>query len=132
MIVTIIEFSIFAIALLIFIGLINANIITSVQNNKLKTALAQELVDRAIVTNKMQEIIAELDMKNSNQNDGFLKFVSDSREAAFKYIEDVQDSLVNLQEAVGILKSNPINAADRKKAIKIIQDALKYLPEDRP
>lgn len=132
MIVTIIEFSIFAIALLIFIGLINANIITSVQNNKLKANLTQESIDKAIVMQEMQKLMAEIDSKNSNQNDGFLKFVSDSREAAFKYIEDVQDSLVNLQEAVGILKSNPINAADRKKAIKIIQDALKYLPEDRP
>jgi hypothetical protein len=100
-IVTIIEFTVFAIALLVFIGLIIANITTRVQNNKLKTALTQELVDRAIVTRKMQELMAELDIKNSNKNDGFLKFVSDSREAAFKYIEEVQSAINEFDIKVG-------------------------------
>jgi len=101
MITTIIEFTVFTIALLVFISLIIANITTRVQNNKLKTALTQELIDRAIVTKKMQELMAELDIKNSNQNDGFLKFVSDSREAAFKYIEEVQEAIGEFDRKVG-------------------------------
>ena len=100
-IATIIEFTVFTIALLVFISLIITNIATRVQNNKLKTALTQELLDRAIVTNKMQELMAELDVKNSNQNDGFLKFVSDSREAAFKYIEEVQAAINEFGNRVG-------------------------------
>ena len=45
--------------------------------------------------------MAELDKKNSNQNDGFLKFVSDSREAAFKYIEEVQKAISEFDARVG-------------------------------
>ena len=101
MIATIIEFTVFAIALLVFISLIVANITTRMQNNKLKTALTQEIIDRGIVTKKMQELMAELDRKNSNQNDGFLKFVSDSREAAFKYIEEVQAAIGEFDNRVG-------------------------------
>jgi len=100
-IATIIEFTVFAIALLLFISLIIANITTRTQNNKLKTALTQEIIDRGIVTQKMQELMAELDRKNSNQNDGFLKFVSDSREAAFKYIEEVQAAINEFDTKVG-------------------------------
>ena len=101
MITTIIEFVIFVIALLVFVSLIIANIHTRLQNNKLKTALTQEIIDRGIVTKKMRELMAELDRKNSNQNDGFLKFVSDSREAAFKYIEEVQAAINEFDQRVG-------------------------------
>lgn len=98
---TFIEFTVFAIALLLFISLIIANITTRTQNNKLKTALTQEIIDRGIVTQKMRELMVELDRKNSNQNDGFLKFVSDSREAAFKYIEEVQTAINEFDRRVG-------------------------------
>jgi hypothetical protein len=101
MIWNIVEFVIFGISLVIFMALILANITTRVQNNKLKTAFTQELIDRAIIEKQMQELMAELDIKNSNQNDGFLKFVSDSREAAFKYIEEVQAAINEFDSKVG-------------------------------
>jgi len=101
MITTIIEFAVFAVALLVFVGLIITNIHTRLQNNKLKANLAQETIDRAIVMQEMQKLMAEIDTKNSNQNDGFLKFVSDSREAAFKYIEEVQAAINEFDSKVG-------------------------------
>jgi hypothetical protein len=101
MIWNIVEFVIFGVSLVIFMALILANITTRVQNNKLKTAFTQELIDRAIIEKQMQELMAELDIKNSNQNDGFLKFVSDSREAAFKYIEEVQAAINEFDSKVG-------------------------------
>ena len=101
MITTIIEFAVFAIALLVFVGLIITNIHTRLQNNKLKASLTQESIDRAIVMQEMQKLMAEIDTKNSNQNDGFLKFVSESREAAFKYIEEVQAAIGEFDNRVG-------------------------------
>jgi hypothetical protein len=50
---------------------------------------------------EMQKLMAEIDSKNSNQNDGFLKFVSESREAAFKYIEEVQAAINEFDSKVG-------------------------------
>jgi len=101
MITTIIEFTVFTIALLVFVGLIITNISTRLQNNKLKASLAQESINRAIVMKEMQKLMAEIDTKNSNQNDGFLKFVSESREAAFKYIEEVQAAIGQFDDRVG-------------------------------
>jgi hypothetical protein len=49
----------------------------------------------------MQKLMTEVDARNSNQNDGFLKFVSDSREAAFKYIEEVQAAINEFDSKVG-------------------------------
>lgn len=100
-VVTIIEFAVFAFALLVFVGLVITNIRTRLQNNRLKANLTQESIDRAIVMQEMQKLMAEIDTKNSNQNDGFLKFVSDSREAAFKYIEEVQSAINEFDTKVG-------------------------------
>jgi mannitol-specific phosphotransferase system IIBC component len=101
MITTVIEFAVFSVALLVFIALIVANISTRLQNNKLKANLTQEVIDRTIVMEEMRKLVAEIDNKNSNQNDGFLKFVSDSREAAFKYIEEVQEAINEFDQKVG-------------------------------
>lgn len=101
MIATIVEFAVFAIAMLVFVSLIITNIHTRLQNNKLKANLTQESIDRAVVMQEMQKLMAEIDTKNSNQNDGFLKFVSESREAAFKYIEEVQAAINEFDSKVG-------------------------------
>jgi hypothetical protein len=101
MIFSIIEFVIFSIFLIVFFVLIFANIKTRLQNNKLKANLTQETINRAIVMQEMQKLMTEVDARNSNQNDGFLKFVSDSREAAFKYIEEVQAAINEFDSKVG-------------------------------
>jgi hypothetical protein len=101
MIWNVIEFIIFGVALLVFVFLIIANISVRLENGKLKTNLAQEAIDRAIVMQEMQKLMSELDSKNSSQNDGFLKFVSESREAAFKYIEEVQNAISEFDSKVG-------------------------------
>jgi hypothetical protein len=97
----IVELLAFAIFILFFAWLIIANVRLRLQNNKMKSQLSQEIVDREIVMQEMQKLMAEIDSKNSNQNDGFLKFVSDSREAAFKYIEEVQKAIVEFDARVG-------------------------------
>jgi hypothetical protein len=101
MIFNIIEFAVFVIALLIFVALIITNIHTRLQNNRLKANLTQESINRGIVMQEMQKLMVEIETKNSDQNDGFLKFVSDSREAAFKYIEEVQAAINEFDERVG-------------------------------
>ena len=101
MISNIVELVVFIIALLVFVALIFANISSRLQNNNLKAKLSQEILDRAVIMREMQKLMAEIDTKNSNQNDGFLKFVSESREAAFKYIEEVQAAINEFDERVG-------------------------------
>ena len=97
----VLEIVFFSIFLLIFSLLSVNNIKTRLQNKKLKANLSQETIDRLIVMQKMQELMAELDGKSSNQNDGFLKFVSESRSAAFQYIEEVQEAISEFDNRIG-------------------------------
>jgi hypothetical protein len=99
--IDVLEIVFFSIFLLIFSLLSVNNIKTKLQNKKLKANLSQETIDRLIVMQKMQELMAELDGKSSNQNDGFLKFVSESRNAAFQYIEEVQEAISEFDNRIG-------------------------------
>ena len=101
MIWSVIEFLTFGLALLVFVGLIISNLALRIENKKIRGQLGQEAIDRVIVMEEMRKLMSEIDSKNSNQNDGFLKFVSDSREAAFKYIEEVQSAIEEFDTKIG-------------------------------
>ena len=67
-------------------------------SNKLTKNLIQLIIDNDIMLNKMQERSNEKDIE---QTEGFVKFLSESREWAFEYIETVQDGLTNFVEVAG-------------------------------
>lgn len=60
---------------------------------KVLAKYVQSEIDKSIVSEKMQEMLAEKELNALQNSDGFLKFVSDSRDWAFGYIEDVQKAL---------------------------------------
>lgn len=67
------------------------------KHNKLIMTIAQLIVDKEALLYK----IDSLELENSDEaNEGFIKFLSDSREAAFTYIEDVQKSIQEYLDAV--------------------------------
>lgn len=101
MMFAIVELIIFSIFIIFLGSLVIINVRLRLQNNNIRSELAQEIINREIAIHEMQKLMAELDKKNSNQNDGFLKFVSDSREAAFKYIEEVQKAISEFDARVG-------------------------------
>lgn len=97
----VLEFILFGLALLLFVALVITNIILRFDNKKLKTTIVQDGIDRAIIMEKLGEMLASQDKTNISQTDGFLKFVSDSRDAAFKYIEEVQAAINEFDQRVG-------------------------------
>ena len=64
---------------------------------KTTRSLASELVksndEKLYVMQMLEKVIQEQDSQTLQKTDGFLKFVSESRDWAFSYIEDVQDKL---------------------------------------
>ena len=124
------ELLILAFALVLFSFLIVEIIGLKIKTHRLAFALLQEELDKSEIEFRLLELLAEGDSSNVEQTEGFLKFVSESRDAAFSYIEEVQQALAPLTEAIGLLSSSQIKAADRKKAILIIQNAINNLPED--
>lgn len=80
--------------------------------------VAQLILDKEKLSHKLDKLYLE----NSKEvNEGFIKFLSDSRQAAFDYIEQVQSVIQNYLSAV---ESNDEEAA---KAYRI--EMFSYLPE---
>jgi hypothetical protein len=53
----------------------------------------QELADKMLLQKKVEELYQDIENAKLEQTDGFLKFVSESRDWAFQYIEEVQEAL---------------------------------------
>ncbi len=124
------ELIMLALALMI-ISLLTIEIVgVKIKLRRISGALLQSEINREAVEKRLLELLANTDSSNVEQTEGFLKFVSESRDAAFKYIEVVQESLKPLEEAIGLLGSSQIKSADRKRAIEIIETAISNLPDD--
>lgn len=97
----IVEVVVFVLGVLLLAALVITNLTLRIENKKLKVNLTQESIDRSILMEKLQEVLTKQDSDSASKTDGFLKFVSDSREAAFKYIEEVQAAINEFDNRVG-------------------------------
>lgn len=99
------------------------------QNQVLKIAIMEEVAKRNLLTDKDTQIVQE----------NFLKFVSDSREWAFEYIEEVQKGLKNFVDSIdneinyfdkyGEVIWTPLSKSMQKISIAY-KDLKKLLPEE--
>ena len=85
-----------ALTILLFIAAIFVFLYRKKYTNMIKI-IAQLIVDKEAIVNKLDEQIL---LNSKEVNDGFVKFLSESREAAFTYIEDVQTSILNYVKAI--------------------------------
>jgi hypothetical protein len=106
MIIEIIAFSIF---IVIFVATLISNLRATYKNRKLRDQILQLGLDRAMLLENMDKISG----KNNpiEQTEGFLKFVSDSRDWAFKYIEDVQAAIQDFNLAIESKNDEKIESA---------------------
>jgi hypothetical protein len=68
--------------------------------NTLSEAYMQQLADNFLLQKEVERLYQEIENKKLEQTDGFLKFVSESRDWAFAYIEEVQKSLAEFDNTV--------------------------------
>lgn len=61
--------------------------------------IAQLIIDNQVLKDKLDE---SMSLNSKEFSDGFIKFLSESRESAFKYIEDVQTAIQRYLDAVNI------------------------------
>jgi hypothetical protein len=96
-IVAILIFSVLTIALFYFVY----------KNFKLKNVFnvagqlhMQLLIDYSVLENRLKDALKEIENNKLTESDGFIKFISDSRDWAFEYIEEVQKALAEFDEEV--------------------------------
>ena len=108
--------------------------------------LVQVKKNRAILANTLQLLIMQQSMNNENKtdqeksNEAFLKFVSDSRDWAYQYIDEVQESLnkfitdiepeIAYFDEYGIAGSAYPHYYSMKKISGAYKELKKMLPED--
>ena len=99
----------------------------------------QLLNDAHILDNRLTEVLKELNKYETEKNDGFIKFLSDSRDWAFTYIEEVQAALAEFDKEVSPVLEwcNTYGIAvqdvhsEQVKKISLAYDKLKeVLPKD--
>lgn len=117
---------------LLFGMLIYALVATRVRNKKIFTLLVQSEQDKKALL----EFIERHELENQNKNgDGFVRFLSESRDWAFQYIEGAQkaiESFKNVFAPVAVTyeldKVKP-NDEEFVKIISAYRDLVQQLPE---
>lgn len=115
----------------IVFGLLSFSVITlSIRNKSITTKWAQTQIDNAALREKLAELVANGDSKKIEHTEGFVRFISESRDWAFEYIENVQSSLQDLSKVVDSLKPGYLTAKEAETLKENINKVLKHLPND--
>ena len=111
-----------SIFIVVIAALAVANIKLMISSRKISANLIQLTLDNMVLQDSLAKLSQEYENLNLQESDGFVKFLSDSRAWAFKYIEDVQESIQNLSAAME-------SGEDAEIAIAY-QKLLEHLPKD--
>lgn len=106
-----------------------SNIRMRLKNKSLATLATQAELDRVTVYEQAQQIFAQEHAKGSS-SDGFIKFMSTSRDWAFEYIENVQRDLYELKTYHEFHGAAPKTVAQANELNRIILKLIDNLPKD--
>jgi hypothetical protein len=132
------ETSVFILFITIFIYLLIANVKIRLKNKTLALTLLQERIDKNIIIDKISKDLDKT--KPIEQTDGFLKFISESRDLAFSYIEEAQTGISKFVKGVqpemeyfnkfgSISEGQPLHES-MVKISKEYEELKKLLPAD--
>ena len=96
-----IDFIIFALVIVVIFTLMLGVLRLRLKNRKLAAELLQITLDQNILMTKLAEELRKKEDVSIEKTDGFLKFISESRDLAFQYIEAIQEALVKFKGKVG-------------------------------
>lgn len=99
-------------------GLVLTTLVFRLKYRKLVMTVAKLVIDKEVLLDKIDSLILE---SSDEANESFIKFLSDSREAAFGYIEDVQVSLKNYVTAM--------ESGTEDEVVTARMELLSYLPD---
>ena len=127
-----IELVVFSVLIILFFALVYDNLRMRFNVQKISRQLIQEKLDYDAIVIKLQEALKENDKKKLEGTEGFVKFLTESRESAFKYIEEVQESIDKLRSESAKLSLEPrgyLLAEELQDLRKAIAEVLKQIPE---
>lgn len=128
----IIDILVFAVVLVTIFALLLIVYKLKKGNDVLHAKLMQSYVDQVILSEKVETLAAEKDANALKEDDGFIKFLSNSRDWAFSYIEEVQSAIQEFKEKAGppIQKLSGSKSADVKLITQAYKNLVDILPEE--
>lgn len=87
------DFILFIFFVILFIFLSINNIKLKFKNNKIKQELFKANIEKSVLLEKILVLSDEKQNRDLEKSDDFLRFISQSRDWAFDYIEDVQKAI---------------------------------------
>jgi hypothetical protein len=130
-----IELGIFILFILLLFVVAADNVRQRVRVSRLDKEVNQSVADYIALSDKMSEVVKNTDEKKIEQTEGFLKFVSESRDWAFQYIERVQISIKNFQDVFHPMAKEYYENKDKpfdQERFGILFEAYKKLIEELP
>jgi hypothetical protein len=134
------DFFAFLVFIVLFFLLVVKNIRAEIKLSSVTRELLQSNIDKTVLAEKLFESSARELIKKETDSDAFLKFVSDSRDWAYQYIEDVQSSLnrfisdidpeILYFDTYGDLMGAEPNYNSMKKISGAYKELKKLLPDD--
>ena len=106
-------------------------------NLKLQKDVKQGLVDEFILMGELDKMSKNTETKKIEETEGFLKFVSDSRDLAFQYIERVQIAIKQFQDVFHPIaveyykdKDKPISQEEFGRLFEAYKKLVGELPDE--
>ena len=116
------------------------NVSLRIKNVSLVSKTLQLAIDRNLIAEKLSNILDSKDLETIEKSDGFLKFITESRDWAFQYIEEVQtglDKFINDIEPeivyfdeYGVVGDAYPHYHSMKKISESYKELRKLLPDD--
>ncbi len=132
-----IELGIFILSIVIFFTLAVDNVRQRLRVSRLDKEVNQSIADYIALSGKMEEVVKNTDEKKIEQTEGFLRFVSESRDWAFQYIERVQISIKNFQDVFHPMakeyyenKEKPFNQEKFGTLFEAYKKLIEELPDE--
>jgi hypothetical protein len=135
-----IEFISFVLFIFIFFVLVYKNVRLNLKLRSVTSELLTTALDRNILLDKLADTLKTPKLKEDDVSAAFLKFISDSRDWAYTYIEDVQSSLnkfiydiepeIKYFDEYGEVGSKYPHYYSMKKISASYKELKKLLPDD--
>jgi hypothetical protein len=125
-----IDLGFFVAIAIFFFAMTYATISSIVSHRKKSVELSNALFEIKALRSKLAEELFTKDQAEVEKTEGFVRFVYQSREKAFEYIEDVQKDLEDLKIFFNQVGSAPQKVEDAEKLYNLINKILSHLPED--
>lgn len=127
----ILELTAFIIYAVVVATLLTLVILMSVKIAKLQSINAQLNVDLNIYLNELSKALDAKDSNSIEETQGFIKFISDSRDKAFEYIYDIQAALEQYRQIADVIPlSKDMSVEQAKKLSEAYDKLMDFLPKE--